>query len=447
MKKKKKKIQDFDKVYAVAKPIVNFTFKLFYNKIYIDGKENIPDDKTTILAPNHQNALMDALAILMTQRGQPVFLARADIFKQKLAAWILEGVNILPVYRERDGREELGRNQNIFEQAVDVLRDDVILCLMPEGVQTSKRSLLPLVKGMFRIALSAQEELSDREIVIVPVGIDYEDYVEPGKELIIRFGKPISMQDYMPLYKEQPAKALNVLRKDLSEKMSELIQNIRSVEYYDTFYNISLIADASVCPYNDTSQKPLELLKTRQKISVALDREEQENPQAIERLDRLYKEYAEGLKKLKIKDAVFDKKQSPAATLFKSLLLLVSLPFYLAGVVGNLIPSLIADTIVGRLKGDGFKSSFKIVLWLLLFPIYYIILLVILSLVFRSFLIGLGIIAALIALGRFAVFYKRWAQDNLGMLRFLIRKKRYPEAMQKIANQRAEIISIIRKML
>ena len=47
------------------------------------GRENINPDDHLIFAPNHQNALMDALAVLFTTKGQPVFLARADIFKRK----------------------------------------------------------------------------------------------------------------------------------------------------------------------------------------------------------------------------------------------------------------------------------------------------------------------------------------------------------------------------
>ena len=50
------------------------------------GVENINPDDHLIFAPNHQNALMDALAVLFTHKGQPVFLARADIFKKKAIA-------------------------------------------------------------------------------------------------------------------------------------------------------------------------------------------------------------------------------------------------------------------------------------------------------------------------------------------------------------------------
>ena len=39
---------------------------VFYRKVIILGRENINPDHHLIFAPNHQNALMDALAVLFT---------------------------------------------------------------------------------------------------------------------------------------------------------------------------------------------------------------------------------------------------------------------------------------------------------------------------------------------------------------------------------------------
>lgn len=446
--KKEKKIQDFDLLYVFLKPCVNITFSQFYDKIIVDGKKNIPKDKTIILAPNHQNALMDALAILMTQPGQPVFLARADIFKKKSIASILHTLNILPVYRQRDGRGELDKNKEIFEQAVDVLRDNVRLCLMPEGVQSSKRSLLPLVKGMFRIAFFAQEELPDRDIVIVPTGIDYEDYVTPGENLIIRFGAPISVKDYMPLYETHQAKALNALREDLSERIGALIQNIRSEKHYDAFYGISLIADASVCGCKPNSKKKLLAgLEARQKISRALDKEEQNNPEAAEKLAQQYTDYSERLEKSRLTDAVFEKSRKIPLTLLKSLLLILAFPFFLAGAITNFIPSFFSRLIPKRLKKNDFKSSFHVVLWLVLYVVYYLIGFIVLCFVCHSILTALAIAFGSMFLGRISLFYQKWTKNVLEIWRFISLRGRKPAEAEALKAERDGIIETVLKLV
>ena len=80
----RKNIEKYSARYALLKKVAGFWHnKVFYRKIIIIGRENINPDHHLIFAPNHQNALMDALAVLFTHKGQPVFLARADIFKRK----------------------------------------------------------------------------------------------------------------------------------------------------------------------------------------------------------------------------------------------------------------------------------------------------------------------------------------------------------------------------
>ena len=72
--------------------------KIFYKKIVILNSKNIPKDAHLIFTPNHQNALMDALALLFSIKGQPVFLARGDIFNRPFIARILIFMKMLPVY-------------------------------------------------------------------------------------------------------------------------------------------------------------------------------------------------------------------------------------------------------------------------------------------------------------------------------------------------------------
>ena len=81
---KKRKIQDHDRLYNLLRYYVDFILKLSYRKIQYTGFENIPTDGAVIYAPNHTNALMDALVILAMDRKPKVFVARADIFKQMI---------------------------------------------------------------------------------------------------------------------------------------------------------------------------------------------------------------------------------------------------------------------------------------------------------------------------------------------------------------------------
>ena len=115
-------IEKYSLPYAILKKYVDICFTLFY-KIRIRGRENVNIKDVLIFAPNHQNALMDALAMLQVFKYQPVFLGRSDLFKSKTVTGILNFLKILPVYRIRDGYGELQKNDATFIKTIEVLEN------------------------------------------------------------------------------------------------------------------------------------------------------------------------------------------------------------------------------------------------------------------------------------------------------------------------------------
>ena len=115
-------------------------FKQFYGEYIVLGKENIPNEGPVIFAPNHLNALMDALAIhsISPDHYATVFLARSDMFKKKVVANLLTFAKIMPAFRIRDGIENLGKNAEIFDRCVEVLETNNAMGIMPEGNQELK---------------------------------------------------------------------------------------------------------------------------------------------------------------------------------------------------------------------------------------------------------------------------------------------------------------------
>src|SRR6056297_2470985 len=144
--------------YRIASVFVDLMHFLFYRKIVVEGKENIPKTGPVIYAPNHQNALMDPLAVLFTARQQVVFMARADIFHIPLLPGFFRWLKILPVYRIRDGKENLSNNEDSFDAAIKVLENKRQLSLFPEAAHSNKRHLLSYKKGIPRIVFQAEEK-------------------------------------------------------------------------------------------------------------------------------------------------------------------------------------------------------------------------------------------------------------------------------------------------
>lgn len=232
----KNTLADFNFFYSILRPLVDYGTYNHYRSVTIKGRENLPQHDAYILAPCHQNALMDALLILLIHPRPIAFLARADIFQKKAQAKALNFLRIGPVYRIRDGRDNLSRNDQVFKNSREVLEKGVPLCLMAEGTHNDKHQMLPLVKGMFRIACGTQKELGDKPLYIVPVGLDYDHYEDLYHNVCINIGKPIDVRPFMAEYESNEPVALNQMRQALAEGLGQQMHNVLANEHYDDEY-------------------------------------------------------------------------------------------------------------------------------------------------------------------------------------------------------------------
>ncbi|VAW26558.1 hypothetical protein MNBD_BACTEROID07-745, partial [hydrothermal vent metagenome] len=229
-------IEKYSFRFSVLKAWMQFWHnKIFYRKVVYVHREKVPLQDHLIFTPNHQNALMDALAIEFSFRNQFVFVARSDIFKKKFIARILYFLKILPVYRIRDGYESLRKNEMVFKKTLDIIRNKNGFVILPEGNHAGFRRLRALKKGFARIAFQAEEASGFLlDIKIIPVGINYSNYENVHSDLLVVFGDAFSVSEFYEAYRTHPAKAYNLIKAKLSERLKPLMIHIDS-SFYDAY--------------------------------------------------------------------------------------------------------------------------------------------------------------------------------------------------------------------
>lgn len=245
----KKAIYEFNFFYSFLLPDVNYATYCHYRHIEVRGRERLPQGAPYILAPCHQSALMDPLVVLQALGGPIVFLARADIFAKPAARAALTFLRIMPAYRIRDGRDQLGRNAETFGKSVEVLTHGVPLCLMAEGTHNDRHQLRPLVKGMFRIAGEAWKAINgvgesapefdfegSKPLYIVPVGLDYDEYEQPYSSVAMTVGTPIDVRPFMQDFLANEPVALNHMRDALTKGLKSVMHHVGSMDRYDDEY-------------------------------------------------------------------------------------------------------------------------------------------------------------------------------------------------------------------
>jgi 1-acyl-sn-glycerol-3-phosphate acyltransferase len=405
----KDNIERFSKRYALLKKTSGFWHDhIFYRKIIVMGLENINPDDHLIFAPNHQNALMDALAVLYTHKGQPIFLARADIFKKRIIASLLYFLKILPVYRIRDGFSSLKANDEIFHKTIDVLRHKNGLVILPEGDHAGFRRLRQLKKGICRVAFQADEATDfSLNIKIIPVGIEFSNYSRFRQVLTVIYGKPIEISEYYQLYKETPEKALNELRNRISDELKKVMVHIESVDDYEAIDELRSIINGK---YSDSIKSP-KIYKDRELIA-RLNRLRKSDPDKYNRICLLSLRVKENAENLNITYRLLEKKKHPLGWLIAGLAgLLLTFPVWLFGNIFTLTFLTLPELQIRKIKDLQFHSSIRFglsfALAFIFMPLYLLICLLIFSPWWLAFIIFLTIPVAGIFSWNYNLLFRR----------------------------------------
>ena len=368
------KIEKYSVKYAILHKYIKFAHdKIFYKEVIYRGLENIPLDKPVLFAPNHQNALMDAFAIIFAGNPQTVFLARSDIFANPTIAKLLIFFKILPVYRIRDGKEKLQFNEEIFLKVADILKQNKRVTIFPEAQHIDKRHLRQVKKGIQRVSFMFGEQTEYKEdVMIVPTGIYYSNYWNFRSILQVRYGKPISAAKYFELSKLNLQKAINALGEEMQEKIQDQIIHISDLETYDILEAAREIFDVPMmerlkCTDFEQDNK---FIADKNTILIT-EKFAKESPEEFVEFSKEITEYTSFLKRENLKDHVFEKQYSGLETILRVLLIIAGFPLFIAGALNSIIPYNLPKLITNKLQDRQFVSSINFGVSLFAFPIFF----------------------------------------------------------------------------
>jgi 1-acyl-sn-glycerol-3-phosphate acyltransferase len=436
--------------YWLLKQYVRFADWIIHRKITLINTKNIPKNKPIILAPNHQNALSDPLAILLHTPLQPVWLARADIFKNKTVAAILRFLKIMPIYRLRDGKENLAKNEQTFAQSIKVLQHNGALGLFPEGAHTGKRQMIAHKKAVPRIVFMADEKAEEKlDTHVIPTGIYYSSYWKFNRDVLVNFGPPINTKEFIDEYYKNPNAATIAMRQKIYEGIEKQIINIKSKEHYQDFVDIISFCERNFLQKNNKKNNLVNRFLSNQKLARALDALEFEKNEELSDLIEKIREYKKLIKKWKLRNWLLEDAPS---NLFKipllKLFLLSSLPIFIYGFIFNALPFFIIDTLVRKkIKDIAFWSTFSLVLGLVLFPLFYLIQLIVIGWLLPGIWLKLAFVLSLPFAGKAAFKWYILFRKTTGRVRLfylqIFKRKAYKNLQQK----REELNALLEKLI
>jgi hypothetical protein len=270
-------------------------------------------------------------------------------------AAFLKSLNMLPVYRVRDGFSSVNKNNEIFEECVRYLKRNDSILIFAEANHDLRRRVRPLSKGFTRIAFGAEEaEGWDMDLQVVPVGVNYSDHRFSGNQVEVVFGDAIPLKKFREDHDKDERIAARKLKDEVSAALEKLIMHVPVKDHYPLHHVVldSLEYDQSALTNPD---------KTNRSVSLI---EEKATPELFEIAEQVY----ETEQKLDISaKAVLGRR-------YPWLAMLIFSPIYLFSLFNNLLPYLPVHYITTRvIKDRAFDASIKLLMGISVFPLFWLI--------------------------------------------------------------------------
>ncbi len=356
----RKKIYQKDIYYTLLRPFVDRTTASGYRKVEVHGYENIPEDGAVIIAPNHCNTLMDALVILRAFKDETVFGARADIFKKAFIAKIMYFLRILPMVRQRDGLRNVLKNIETQEIIVETLENKVRFCVFPEGKHRPAHSLQPLGKGVFRAALAANAKFGDKfPVYIVPAGLEYGDYFRYRSTSLLNFGEAVNVTEFVRNHPdENEAQLIDLLRKELTARMTELITYLKDDELLESKWALTrILAMENGIRYGNMGTRLYNDMLVNRKIAAAVDRKCAEKPEEMKDLLEKVSSFEGKRHKKGISIYSFRKKNEVLNMAVRSLISILGLPYWICCAILSSPMWITYNALRGKTKDRAFHNT------------------------------------------------------------------------------------------
>lgn len=442
-------------LWHIVKYYMGFVIATYFKRYKITNSHHLKVKGPVIIAMNHPNGFMDPIAFTgLIYPPRVRYLARGDAFKKGIASMLLESLGIIPIYRIQDGgKEGLKKNDETYDRVNYLLKRRKKIIIFAEGLCIQERRLRPLKKGVPRMIFGAMETGKVNDLTVVPVGINYDNPSQFQANLLVNIGEPIKVIDYMEAYKEAPAKTMNRFLADLAPKMRELIVHIeypqteKAIENIEAIYRLEFFKKEKL----NTSDLSSDFIFST-KVTEVITKAEETVPEKVKALTETSSHYLAELEKLGLKPWLLDPSKrfgiNYVNLIFRFLVIVITLPLYIRGLLGNYIPYKLTHIITSKkVKIIEFKASFSIGIGAVMLLVFYCLQFFITINIAPSYWWGLWVIMVSALTGMVCIWLSPFRKKTIGIYRILKLKSAQPEAINRLSEQRQNIIKQFEELI
>jgi hypothetical protein len=258
---------------------------------------------------------------------------------------------VVPVFRAQD-HVATDRNAATFRTCRQLLAHRGMVALFPEGVSHNEFELQPLKTGASRIALGAAVDDDIADVVILPLGLAYDEKARFRSRALVRVGAPFTLSRWADDYRADEHRAVLALTDEITARLSAVSP------VYGTWIQARRLGD--IAELVDVALADRERVAKRL-TAIAADGDRQEG---LEALGKAYDVYAWDLDLVGLTDAQvaasYRGGKIRLVFVWSVLKVLLPLPLALLGAVIHLVPYQVMKRVAKIPTNEGVKATVKL---------------------------------------------------------------------------------------
>ncbi|MDD3271137.1 MAG: lysophospholipid acyltransferase family protein [Syntrophomonadaceae bacterium] len=173
-----------------------------------EGIDKLPQNGPVIVASNHMSN-WDSIMIVIALPRPVHFMAKVELFNNKILGKLLTALHAFPVKRGTADRKAI-------RQALELLEEGKVLGIFPEGARKKVKPDTQVQSGIALLALKSGAQI----VPVACVGTEKDFPLGWFRPLLVRVGDPVDLDKY------QGQKISSALLEEVSEAIMQEINSL-----------------------------------------------------------------------------------------------------------------------------------------------------------------------------------------------------------------------------
>jgi 1-acyl-sn-glycerol-3-phosphate acyltransferase len=436
-------------LYRAARGVMRLALGFYFERIERFHPERAPATGPVLFTSNHPNSVTDAFVVGTSVPRKVHFVATVQLFRWTPIRWLLTRCGVIPINRVKDDPRAMRSVFETFEACFDVLERGEAIGIFPEGITHDDPQLKAVKTGTARMALELEHRHGARlGLKLVPVGLTFSAKDRYRSTVLVNFGDPIHVADFLAGYPEKRHERIQELSHVIAERIQHLILHLPKLE------NARIVAAVKGLYLerlrgSQPSDQAADLGRV-QAIAHAVERVLEQDPERAVEFGRRLRHYENLLARLRVTESEVAKLENRgrwmrknAAWLFTALL---GAPVAVYGWAHRLLPLAIIKWVSAKTAKQPADrthiSTTTLVVGAVVFPLFYLALVALVHLAF-GWPVSLWYALSLVPAGLLAHYYYARLTRLVTSLKTGLLLLRAPRVAARLQARRQELICLI----